>query len=108
MKIPKKLKIGGHVYKITHPYIFTERYDRGGDCSNITKELRIVGEQDEGEVRSESYISVVFLHEILHAIDHQSGLQQFIGDGGEERIEALSEGLFQVLRDNKLRFDEEK
>jgi len=106
MKIPNKLKIGGHEYQIAYPYIFTERFDRWGDCDNAVKTIRVMEVDGSGTKRAESAIAVTFLHEILHAIDHLTGHEQFFGPDGEKRIEALSEGLFQVLRDNKLRFDE--
>lgn len=106
MKIPKTLKISGHSYKVTFPYIFTERFDRWGDCDDAIKQIRIMEVDGSGTKRAESAISVTFLHEILHAIDYLTGHEQFRGPEGEKRIEAISEGLFQVLRDNKLRFDE--
>lgn len=106
MKIPDKLKIGGHIYKVIYPYIFNERYDRWADSDDALKVIQI-SEVDGGAVkRAESAIAVTFLHEILHAVDHLTGHQIFARAEGEKKIEALSEALFQVLRDNKLRFDE--
>jgi len=106
MKIPNKLKIGGHEYRVVFPYVFTERFDRYADSDDARKIIHISDFDGGGNKRAESGISVSLLHEILHAIDHLTGHEQFFGPDGEKRIEALSEGLFQVLRDNKLRFDQ--
>jgi len=99
MKIPKTLKIGGHNYKIIFPYTFTERNDITGQADHQNKTIRVVSEVD-GEKRSESTIVVTLIHEILHGIDSCTGQGMFRGDGGEGKIEALSEGIYQVLVDN--------
>lgn len=99
MKIPSKIKIGGHQYKIIFPYVFTERFDRCGDHDFSTKTIRIT--ETEGDVkRANSGIVVTLIHEILHAIDGNSGYDMFYGEEGEKRIEAISEGIYQVLVDN--------
>jgi len=72
MKIPKTLKIGGHIWTIEFPYIFTERLDRKGDSDATVKRMRISGEASN-EPLSASAIVVVFIHEIIHAIDRQTG-----------------------------------
>ena len=41
-----------------------------------------------------------FIHEVLHAIDMSTGHKTFVGDEGENKMEALSEGIYQVLVDN--------
>ena len=104
--IPKTLKIGGHQYKIIFPYQYVERWDRWGDCDDTQKVIRITDSDGGGQKRAESSTIVTFIHEILHAIDYLTGHKQFSGDEGEKRIEALSEGIYQVFKDNKLRFDE--
>jgi hypothetical protein len=107
MKIPDTLKIGGHNYTVKYPYHFQDRGDICGQHDGTMKEIKI----DDSDPwthsgRNETGIAVTFLHEILHAVDQITGHEIFKGDEGEKRIEAISEGLFQVLRDNKLRFDE--
>ncbi len=99
MKIPKTIKIGGHNYEIIFPYVFTERFDRCGDIDYEKKLIR-VSKNSFDEPRSESAISVTFIHEILHGIDNLAGHDMFAGDEGEKKIEALSEGIYQVLVDN--------
>lgn len=107
MRIPGKLKIGGHLYDVLYPYHFTERGDIKGQHDCDMKQIRL--DDKDGychEERPESSIAVTFLHEILHACDDLSGHHIFNGEQGEKVIEGISEMLFQILRDNKLRFDE--
>ena len=99
MKIPETLKIGGHVYKIIFPYVFTERYDLAGDHNGENCEIRIA-EKDGDIKRAKSSVEVTLIHEVLHAIDSTTGHRMFAGEEGEKKIEALSEGIYQVLVDN--------
>jgi hypothetical protein len=105
LKIPKKLKVSGHWYTVKYPYKFSERGDLKGQHDGDLMEIRISA-TDGGECnRPESDIAATFLHEILHAVDRISGHYTFVED--ENALKGLTEILFQVLRDNKLRFDEE-
>jgi hypothetical protein len=97
MKIPKTLKIGGHQVKILYPYVFTERYDLAGQYDAATKEIKLA-DKDGNNKRANSDIMVTFLHEILHAVDINSGHKIF--NNNEAAIEGIGEGLFQVLIDN--------
>lgn len=107
MKIPETLKVGGHIYIVKYPYHFTERGDICGQHDGTMKEIKLDNVDPWSHTsKSESGVAVTFLHEILHACDQITGHEVFRGDEGEKRIEAISESLFQVLRDNKLRFDE--
>ncbi len=99
MKIPKTLKIGGHIYKILFPYVFTERYDINGNCDADTCLIKIAA-SNVNIPRAESAIAVTFIHEVLHAIDFNTGHRIFERTEGEKKIEALSEGIYQVLVDN--------
>jgi hypothetical protein len=106
MKIPKKLKIGGHTYSVIYPYHFKERGDISGQHDLDVLEIR-VDDRDgwSHNARPESTVAETFLHEILHACDTISGHNVF--KSNESAITGISQLLFQVLRDNKLRFDEE-
>ncbi len=85
MKLLEKIKIGGHWYTVKFPYVFRE-VDSGGN------------------VRADSAILADLIHEIFHAIDRNTGHEVFVGEAGEKRCTAISEGWFQVLRDNRLDF----
>ena len=86
MKIPKKLKIGGHIYKV-------ELVDMDDiDSAN--------GEQDRHRNRiricktdPQSQQEETLLHEIIHAVN--GGLK-------EEIVDSLAVSLYQVFKDNKL------
>lgn len=105
MKIPDKIKIGGHWYVVKCPHNFTERGDLEGQQDGDALEIRIAGTDSwSGRGRPESVVAATFLHEILHACDFKSGHAVFRDN--EKAIEGIAEMLFQVLRDNKLRFDE--
>lgn len=104
MKIPKKIKVGGHEIKVLCPYEFRERCDINGSYDKAMGEIRICKVDGGGNPRIDSEIAVTLLHEILHACDYVSGHRMFEGQDGENKIEGLSEVLYQVLRDNKLKF----
>lgn len=104
VKILDKIKIGGHWLTIKFPYLFKERVDCFGQYDGSVKEIRIVRVDSGGNVRADSAILVDLIHEIFHAIDRNSGHEMFVGEEGEKRCVAMSEGWFQVLRDNDLDF----
>ena len=105
MKIPQTLMVGGHWYRVICPYSFTERGDRSADHDASMKVIRIDNKDGwSHEERPESSVAVLFLHEILHACDHITGGGIFSGDDAENKIERLSEALFQVIRCNRLDF----
>lgn len=90
MKIPKKIKIGGHWFNIIYNNGDTGFRDSGfkGSWSNI-----IVLNNGLKQSKRES----VLLHEIIHEISWQHDL-----DLKEEEVSTIAEGLYQVLVDNKL------
>jgi len=97
-KLPEKVKIGGHWYKVLHPYEFKERYDRYGHTNSGQKEIALSGVDGNGVKRTESSIIVTFIHEVLHGID---SLIDFLPEGAEETtVGRLSEAIYQVLVDN--------
>ena len=97
MRIPKKVKVGGHWYKVHIGYIFKERFDRSGDTDSDIKEIRIAKET-LGVPLPKSQVEQVFIHEILHAIDWVYNSDEL----EEKQIKRLAEGLYQVLKDNKM------
>ena len=101
VKIPKTIKVAGHTVKILNNYKFHERRDVDGH-SNLSDNYMILGD----DVKSESERAMIFLHEICHFV-----LYRYLGDSSflsERDIQSLTEGIFQVLRDNKLDFSKEK
>ena len=98
IKIPKQIKVGGHMYKVIYPYHFKERTDRIGACDFIKSEIVIGDDDGNGEKRGQSTIEQTFFHEMLHAIDKVYNANKL----EEETVERLSEGLYQVLKDSNL------
>ena len=98
MKIPKKLKIGGHWIEIVYPYHFKERTDICGHYDCPVNKIRITDVDLSGNKRAESQIIVSLIHEVLHTVDVISGHEIFTGN--EKAIEGISEGILQVLVDN--------
>lgn len=103
MKIPKKIKVGGHWWVIKYPYLFKERQDVFGLCEDAPKEISITELDSNGNKRADSSIFVTFLHEVLHALDFLNNQSIFKSDSFEEterRVDNLAEGIYQVLVDN--------
>lgn len=102
MNIPKKVKVGGHVYKIKYPYIFTERFDRNGQIGHDVTTILLSHLDSNGNPKSESAIIETLIHEILHALNYRSGDVIFDKDSDkmEDQVSALSEGILALLVDN--------
>lgn len=90
MKIPSKLKVGGHIVKVS---MVDNIPDTNSACGlyNI-KENHIF--LDKNQVQTQ--LEASFLHEVFHSINILLP---------EEQIEFLSQSLYQILKDNKLLFD---
>ena len=96
MKIPSKVKILGHEYDIVfdEQLFAKESVGCGKACANT---LTITISPDVPESRQ----AEVLLHEIIEMLKYS--LQTEIS---HEDLSALSEGLFTVIRDNKLDFNQ--
>ena len=103
MKIPSTLKIGGHDVKVLYPHRFRQNSDLCGQADYGLTEIRVSDTDPCGEKRSESSEATTLLHEIVHWVAHVYYGEKALD---EQLVCALSHGLLQVLRDNKLRFDE--
>ena len=97
-KRPAQVKIVGKVYKVR---VVTERADGFedgdyGDCDNDQLVIRIIAG------RSIANDQDTLLHEILHAIEFQMGLDGAINKkvSVEQRIQGTATGLLAVMKDN--------
>jgi len=96
MKILKKVKVGGHIYKVKFPYHFKEVSQLFGQTDHSSLEIRITDIDFEGNPLPASKIWLNFLHEIFHCVDkvyNAHTIEEII-------VERMAEGLFQVLTDN--------
>lgn len=90
MKIPKKLKIGGHIVTVreVEEVVDGEKWAGGWTESQNLIEIR--------KAQAQSQKEVTLIHEILHCINLQLD---------HDHVEFLSQALYQVIKDNKLYFD---
>ena len=91
MKIPKILKIGGHIYKII--FKNTARKEQKRHCGYENSEwCEIVLDTDLSTQTQETTL----LHEVLEAINYKNELGL-----NHKQIMSLEHNLYQVLKDNK-------
>lgn len=101
IKLPKSLKIGGHTVKVLFPHTFKDTSDFCGMAKYQTNEICVADKTQSGEIRTDSDIQVTFIHELVHWICHVYNQEQQLD---EKQVNALAEGLYQALHDNKLKF----
>ena len=99
MKIPKTLKVAGHNYKVFFDDKFLAKEGLLGQCDFISQKIRLC-KKFKGQVRAKSDIGRTFVHEIIHTIDAHYNNYALT----EKEVDRLSNGLYQVLKDNKLKF----
>lgn len=91
MKIPAKLKIGGHIVKVRLVEEMQGDYPNAAGGWTESQNLIEIRKSQKGSQKEATLV-----HEILHAINYNFT---------EEQVEFLSQSLYQVLKDNKLYFD---
>jgi len=101
IKLPKKVKIGGHWYKVLFPYHFKETVNVTAQHDNCANELRVNDRDSGGAIKADSNIMVDFIHELLHGADSMANKFIFGGAEEETRVEMLSEMIFMFLVDNE-------
>lgn len=98
MNIPQTVKVGGFIFKIIRNYKFRERTDCDGQADYDLLEIRLKDTDQSNNELPQDKKEEIFLHELLHCIND-------IYNNGkipEEEIKRISQGLFQVFKDNKL------
>lgn len=96
MKIPKKIRIAGHDYKVIWDDEGLSEERLIGNYNNDFKEIRLCRYYKSKRSRAQSEIEETFFHEIMHGIDRHYNNDSL----NEKVIGRLSNGLFQVLSDN--------
>ena len=95
MKIPKKVKIGAHDYKI----IFRDDLDDENFGVCRPKKLTIFIDEDAAQTQQEE----TFFHEVLHAIYSQVGLaKQWDPEKEEKEVQVLGHAFYQFLKENDM------
>ena len=87
MRIPKKIKVGGHIYKIL--LVDRNSFDENGIGEYLVEKNIIKISKDLPQNQRE----LTFFHEVLHALNNQLE---------EKDVEFLAQGIYQVLSDNKM------
>ena len=95
MKIPNKIKVAGKVYKVVWDDEFLSNQSYMGLACH--RELTIyLCKKYRGDKLAKSVIEETLLHEIIHAVDINYNNHSL----NEDTVDRLSEGLYQVLKDN--------
>jgi len=95
MKIPKKVRVAGHTYKVQWENERLGREHRSGDSHHGTHVIGMSDRCHDGQLADGTEIEDTFIHEILHCVDTQYNH----GALTEEQVVRLSTGLHQVLGD---------
>ena len=98
MKIPDKLKVGGITYKVIKKNTFKGKDNEFSGLANHKQTTIEIALTHEDEPYDTQKIEECFIHEILHCIDSVYNNQAL----EEAVINRLSQGLYQVLKDNNL------
>ncbi len=101
MKIPKKVKIAGHDYRVEYPYMFKD-YEFSAEVDHDTHVIRIAGHSSNKSKKVHSEVELNLLHELLHSVNSRYLPRK--NRLYEGQIEQMSVGLYQVLKENKVRF----
>jgi len=100
IEMPKKAKVGGLVYDIVYPYIFTENTMLVGLNELFATRIKI-SEYYNNMRRPKARIYETLVHELLHAIDNV----YCNGVLSEAQITSLSSGWYSVIAENDLMLD---
>ena len=96
MKIPNKIKVAGHWYKVKWDDKGLEKEHLIGQTNNDFKEITLCKYYKSKRARVKSEIEETFLHEVLHAVNKNYNNDSLT----EKSLNRLSQGLYQVLKDN--------
>jgi len=94
VKIPEKVKVLGHEYSVI--LIDQSQVGEFGSTDVNTLTIRLSKNKAQGQIDS------TLLHEIIEALNHDLELRL-----EHNQISSLEASLYQVLKDNKLHFDEQ-
>jgi len=95
MKIPEKIKVAGHNYKVEWDNKGLSREGLFGQANFTSTKIRLCKIYNE-EKRAKTEIERTLIHEIVHVVDRHYNNCSL----SEKTVARLSEGLYQVLKDN--------
>ena len=94
MNIPKKVKIGPHIYKIKYVKDLNHDHDIVGQSLHLRGTIKIDPDQSISQQED------TFIHEILHAIDEQTKFTESDRSESEKTIQRLSPLFLSIIKDN--------
>lgn len=102
MKIPRSVKIAGHKIKVRIVKNIAEPSLKDAlGYADLNHNLIVLRTMFDGQHLDESTRAEVFLHELIHMSEQIYGLQHL----QEKEVRQLGAALFQIIRDNKLDFN---
>ena len=96
MKIPDKLKVAGHHFKVFYDDKYLVKQGILGQCDFISQKIRICKCYEQKQHRAKTDIERTFYHEIVHVIDGVYNNYSL----SEKEVDRLATGLQQVMGDN--------
>ncbi len=93
MKIPNKLRIDGEDWIVSKDSDLIRNENNYGEVDHLQRKISL----DKNAPK----IPVTLLHECIHVVSENGKL-----DLEEKQVARLAYGLYAIIRDNKLRFDE--
>ena len=106
MNIPNKdftVKIGAYEWKVLYQTDKMEDLKLFGQCRSDHQEISLAHTAGMIEIPSQK-IEQTFIHEVLHALYWQRGLQVIENPSEEQIVDLLSQGLYSFIQDNKKLF----
>lgn len=101
MKIPKTVKIAGYTFRIKYPYDY-KHFKWAAEIDHDKHTIKLASCNSGKQKKAHSEIELNLLHEIIHGVScrYLSSKRRL----REDQVQQISEGLYQVLKDNHLRF----
>ena len=105
ISIPKRLKIGGHWYKIKYPHKFRETYSTYAQHNGVLNEILVGGDDGNGNSLPTSTIVQSLIHEMLHSFERVMKREVF--PDKDKTADLVAEAIYMFLVDNGfLKIDE--
>ena len=98
MKIPKTIKVGGIVYKVSFPKRMKSedgKYYSDGKVDISEQWIKFAFDKKVGK----EYKELIFFHELIHLLFYYSGTGEWDND---KEVHSFASMLYQVLKDNNL------
>jgi len=98
-KLPKKVRISGHVVNIKTVDVVDEKNLGIVGRSYLAQNKIVLGKLWRGNPLAEDHLRETFLHELIHHVSdkHRCNLS-------EKQVDSVSRGLYAAIKDNNLEF----